>query len=66
MHSVPVAVLTAAEWRRDCRPKGTAAAPFPAIDIHYSGSTEPPPPTPPGTQTLYVLISVGNKDFLLS
>lgn len=49
MHSVPVAVLTAAEWRRDCRPKGTAAAPFPAIDIHYSGS---PPPHPGDTNTL--------------
>lgn len=43
MHSVPVAVLTAEErGEATSRPKGTGAAPFPppAIDIHYSRSTE--------------------------
>lgn len=68
MHSVPVAVLTVDErWNANPRPKGMGAAPFPAIDIHYSRSTEAESASCPlGTETLYVLISVGNKDFLLS
>lgn len=41
MHSVPVAVLTAEERRKaNWRPKGKGAAPFLAIDIHYSRSAE--------------------------
>lgn len=68
MHSVPVAVLTVEETgNTNPRPKGLGAAPFLAIDIHYSRSTEAESASRPlGTEALYVLISVGNKDFLLS
>lgn len=69
MHSVPVAVLTAEERGEATRgPKGREQphSPPPLIFITVDLQRLNLPPAPLGTETLYVLISVGNKDFLLS
>ena len=68
MHSVPVAVLTAAERGKVTRgPKGREQPhSLPLIFITVDLQRLNLPPAPLGTETLYVLISVGNKDFLLS
>lgn len=66
MHSVPVAVCRAEkepQALRDGGGDGPRSSPLVFIPV------DPPPhpnPPPRGTQTLYVLIRVGNKDFLLS
>lgn len=68
MHSVPVAVLTAEERGEATRsPKGREQPHSPplifiTVDLLRLNLS----PAPLGTETLYVLISVGNKDFLLS
>lgn len=67
MHSVPVAVLTAEEREATRGPKGREQPhSTPLIFITVDLQKLDLPPTPLGTETLYVLISVGNKDFLLS
>lgn len=68
MHSVPVAILTAEERGEATRgPKGREQPhSLPLIFITVDLQRLNLPPAPLGTETLYVLISVGNKDFLLS